>query len=104
MLATIAVCAWGRVWFARGLVGMSAKHWLLKIFVPVAGVAMAGLAVGALPRLWMGPSLGRIVLTTAMCEPVFLGMAWAVGLDAEEKGFVLDKVRGGLSRLKGGAE
>ena len=104
MFLTTATCALGRVWFARGLVGMSARHWLLHIVMPVAAVAAAGLGAGLLPRLWLGPSVWRVAATAAAAEPVFLGLSWFVLLDGEERRYLTDRLRACLGRLrKGGA-
>lgn len=99
LLATTVVCAWGRVGFARGLVGMSARHWLSRIMFPVGAVAAACLAAGCLPRLWMAPSLGRVAATTAVCEAVFLGLTWFALFDPEERRFATGKARAFLARF-----
>ncbi|MBR6023087.1 MAG: hypothetical protein IK066_11805 [Kiritimatiellae bacterium] len=104
LLSTTVVCAWGRVGFARGLVGMSAWHWLRRILLPVAGVAAVCLGAGCLPRLWMPPSFGRVVATTALCEPVFLLLAWIVLLDGREKAYVVERVRKLRNRFAGRRE
>ena len=92
LLATTVVCAWGRVGFARGLVGMSAWYWLRRILLPVGGVAVASLAVGSFPRMWLSPSWTRMVVTAAACEVPFLGMTWWVLFDGQERKYVGRKV------------
>jgi O-antigen/teichoic acid export membrane protein len=101
LLGTTVLCAWGRVGFARGLVGMSAWHWLRRILAPAAGVAAACLGAGALPRLWMGPSPARVAATTALCESLFLGLAWGVLLDGEERACVRKTTRDTWRRWAG---
>ena len=65
MVLTMAVCAWGRVWFARRLVGMSARHWFFRILLPLAALGAAGVGAGLLPRLWLHEgTLLRVALTT----------------------------------------
>lgn len=98
LLATTAACAWGRVAFARHLVGMSVGHWLRRILLPVAGAAAVSFAAGCLPRLWMGPSFARVVAAAAACEPLFLALAWFAVLDAGEKVYVADR----LAKLRNG--
>ena len=101
LLATTVVCAWGRVGFARGLVGMSARHWLTRILLPVGMVAAVSLAGGSLPRLWMAPSFWRVVATTAMLEPVFLVLVWVVLLDDREKTYVVERLGKLRARIAG---
>ena len=99
LLATTLACAWGRVGFARGLVGMSVRHWLLRILLPVAGVAAAALAAGCLPRLWMEPSFARVGATTGVCVSVFAGLSWGMLFDGEERTHMLAIIRGGWRRM-----
>lgn len=99
LLATTMVCAWGRVGFARGLVGLSAWHWFRRILLPVAGVSAVCLAAGCLPRLWMAPSFGRLVATTIACEIPFGGLTWWVLLDGEEREYAVEKAAGLWKRL-----
>lgn len=92
LFATMAFCALGRVWFARSLVGMSARYWLRSIVLPVAIVAGAGAAAGLMPRLFMEPSLLRVIATSAICEAAFIPLVWCVLLDASERDFVRKKL------------
>ncbi len=93
MIATMVVCAWGRVWFARGLVGMSARHWLARILVPLALLAALTLGVGALPRLWMEAGFWRVAVTTLFCEAALLPLAWGVLLSPDERAYVVGQIR-----------
>ena len=90
--------------FARGLVGMSARHWLVHILLPVAGVVAVCLAAGCLPRLWMDPSFGRVVATGAVCETAFFALTWGVLLDAREKTLVLGRLSKLRDRMAGRGE
>lgn len=88
MLATMAFCAWGRVWFARNLVNMSVRHWLMKIVAPVFVLAVASVSAGFAPRLLMGDGLPRIFATSAVCEVVLLVGAWKLVLDRSEREYI----------------
>ncbi len=98
MMLTMAFCAWGRVWFARKLVGMSARYWLAHIFIPLVVLMLVCGGVGFLPRLWMEPSFGRVCVTTGIVELLLLPCAWFVILDTEERCFVQDKICGMLKK------
>ncbi len=99
---TTVVSAWGRVGFARGLVGMSARYWFVRTILPALGVAAASLAAGCLPRLWMPPSLLRMAATAVACEIPFLSLTWLLMLDGTEKRYALDKARAFFRRAADG--
>ena len=93
ILTGTAICAWGRVWFARSLVGMSARYWLFRLLAPVMiTIILTGL-VGYSTRLFLPPGLCRVLLTTLLCELVLLPLVWFVLLDGSERQFVLNKIR-----------
>lgn len=98
MIATMLVCAWGRVWFARSIVGMSARYWLRRIMLPVVVLLLVCFAVGCLPRLILSAGVLRLGVTTVMVEAVLLPLAFFVVLDAGERQFVLVKIRKVLGR------
>ncbi len=105
MVLTMAFCASGRVWFARTIVGMSARHWLRRVLVPLALVGGASLAAGALPRLFLPPSFARICLTTLLSELALVPLSGLFVLDAQERAFAREKLRAFVSRIrKGGHE
>lgn len=88
-----AVCAWGRVWFARTLAGMSARHWAFGIMLPI--LVLSGLAIGAgwSTRLFMSQSIVRVIVTTAVCELVMLTVSWTLLLSCEEKEFLVTRFK-----------
>ena len=92
MVLTMMGCAWGRVWFARKLVGMSARYWLFHIFLPLVLLTVLSGSVGLLPQLFLAPSFGRVCLTTAVTEAVMLPTAWFLLLDREERDFLLRRL------------
>ena len=98
MIATMLICAWGRVWFARSIVGMSACYWFFRIVLPVTVLLFVCLGVGYLPRLMLSSGILRIGVTTAVVEVVLLPFAFFVVLDADERQFVLVKIRKVLGR------
>lgn len=100
MILTTMLCAWGRVWFARRLVGMSARHWLFHIFLPLAALAALCGAVGFLPRLWMGPSLWRVGVTSGCVEVTLALLAWSVIFDKEERVFVMGRLGQWAARFR----
>ena len=100
MVATMVVCATGRVWFARKLVGMSARYWLKRVCAPLVLLVAICLVVGLLPRLFMGDSFSRICTTTLLVESVMLPFAWFLILDTSEKNFFKTRLGSFVSRFK----
>lgn len=92
MLLTMTFCSLGRVWFARSLVGMSSTFWLKRIAVPILIVMFFSYFVGSVPQLFMGPVFGRIIVTSIVCESVFVPMALFAVLDTEERAYLLARV------------
>lgn len=93
MVATTAFCAWGRVWFARRLVGMSAWYWLKRVFLPLAVLILMAGGVGLAVQSVMGVSFFRLLLSMLSVEIVLVVSSWAFVLDKDEKGFLVEKVR-----------
>ena len=88
LLITMTFCAWGRVWFARGLVGMSAKFWLERVMLPVILLIIVCLAIGIIPRICLPPGLIRIFVTISACELAFVPLAWFVILSDREREYI----------------
>ena len=82
-----------RLWLGRKLVAMSARHWLARVFAPIAAISAATLAVGRLPCLAMAQGFWRVAVTTAACEAVFIPLSWFVVLSKEERTVVASKLR-----------
>lgn len=91
MISSIC-CIVGRVWFARFLAGMSAWYWLKRVALPIGILVVVTASVGCLPRLFFTPSFVRIVITTLVCESVFIPITWFVLLDAEEREYVRGRI------------
>ena len=93
MVITMIMCSLGRVWFARKLVGMSARYWLFRIMLPICCVVIIVTIVGFSTRFLFDTGMLRIVVTTAFCEVVFLPLAWFLLLDMSERQYVTNKIR-----------
>lgn len=92
MVTTMVFCATGRVWFARTLVGMSAKVWLRTIVAPIALLIGITGAIGYLPQVAMAPSFLRVVVTTGVVEAVLLPFSWCLILNSAERAFVRNRL------------
>jgi len=90
---TISFCAWGRVGFAKGLVGLLPKDWFCRVALPILVLLFlsSGPAYGVMHV--MPPSLGRLGLTTLVAESLLFSCAWLFLFSREERTFVVAKFR-----------
>ena len=92
MVLTMMMCSWGRVWFARKLVGMSARYWMFKIMLPAGIVVGVVGAAGYLPHFVLTSGLLRIFVTTIVCEALLIPLAWFVLLDSSERLYLTNRI------------
>ena len=93
MVVMMAICAFGRVWIARSIVGISARYWISKALIPLIALICACSAVGIVPRIFMKASFFRICVTTVLVETSLLAFSWFILLKRQEKDFLLKKIR-----------
>lgn len=84
-----------RVYLGRILVHFSFWHWLRHVFLPITVLCGLTFLAGLIPRAFMEASFMRIVVTTIVCESVFLPLIWLVVFDARER----ENLRTRLQRL-----
>lgn len=101
IIITIAVCAWGRVFFTRAYVGVPICEWLHKILVPLALTTMVTLAIGFVPPCFLDSGFQRVCITTLFCETALFPCAWYLVLDCAEREFVRSKYNGFIAKIKG---
>jgi len=83
----------GRVVFSSFDVGLPARHWFKKVFVPVLAASSFGFMAGCSTRLFMPASVFRILVTTVQVEIVFIPSIWMLVLNADERRFLLARVK-----------
>ena len=93
MIVTMTICAWGRVWFARKLVGMSARYWIFHIMLPICCLALIVAVISSSTRLVLTAGVFRVCITTILCEGVLLPLAWFLLLDDAERQYVVSRLR-----------
>lgn len=98
IVLSTAICAWGRVWFARTLVGLSLGFWVKRILLPILFVIVLTVVFGLTPRLYMESSIWRVLVTTISCELAFFPLVWFFVIDAEEREYVVTRLRGRLCK------
>lgn len=92
MVLTTIGAVLGRVLLARTLVGLSAFYWLKRIVIPTAVLSIVSFLIGGIPRLLLGASFWRILLTTSIVEFVLVPLAWFIVLDRDERDFLVSRV------------
>lgn len=89
-----------RLYMCRKLAGMSVRHWIFKVFVPIALLSILTLCIGYSTRV-MAASFLRIVVTTLVCELVLIPCSWFFALSAEERAFLSAKFAPLLKKVRG---
>ena len=92
MFVTWMLLVYGRLYFAKRLLGMEIGYWFRQIMIPVLTVTVLSVATGLLPILMLPPSLLRLALTTAFSVLVLVPSACFFVLDAEERKFLTLKI------------
>ena len=92
IVISMVCCVLGRVWFARSLVKMSSIYWLKKVLIPLIIVAAMAFLFGSIPKLCIGPSLFRVVITTLLAETALVPLSWFMLLDENERLFLAQKI------------
>ena len=91
-LVTAVLCTCGRVFFARKLVGMSARLWFRGVAFPLLLLIIAASSAGAVVRISMSPSIFRVFATTVAVEMVLLPLAWRLILSQAERQYVVEHI------------
>lgn len=95
-LTMIGVCIL-RLHFARTLVDLSIWYWFSRVAVPILFVVVVIFALCLPIQVVLSMSFTRIVITTSVCECLFLLLIWGFFLDSEEKKYV----KSGLMKILG---
>lgn len=96
-----AVCAWGRVFFARAYIGVPISEWVRKVLIPLILITVVTVSIGFLPSLILQPGFQRVCFTTLLCEIVLFLCAWNFVLDCTERDFVRSKCYAVLAKIRG---
>ncbi len=87
-LASFSALTLERVWFARRLVGMSIRFWLVRVVLPVVLVTgVASLSAWGVTEA-MPASFLRVCLTSAVSISALCLLGWHCVLDGEEREYV----------------
>lgn len=81
-----------RLYTGQKLMGFQPFYWIRSVLVPLSASAAITLAIGCLPKFFMIASFGRVILTTVLCEIIFLPTIWMFVLKESERRFLKDKL------------
>ena len=93
LLITCMMLTYGRLYFARKIVGMSIRLWVTRILIPIIIVLMLSSVSGCVPRMFLAQSVMRVLITTLMTEIVLLPLAWGFVLDSDERHFIVSRLK-----------
>lgn len=93
-----------RLVLGKSLIGFRVEYWFRHVGLPIMLLSLVVVAFGAIPRFLLPASLLRIVITTVVCEVVFLPSAWLFVLQQDERAYIADrfsKVIGKIAKKSG---
>ena len=92
-------CVVVRLIYGRILLSMSVRHWILNVLLPTGVVASLSVIVALCVRSMISPSLFRVVISTCLCEMIFLPSVWFFVLTPTERDIVAKRMVGGVKRF-----
>ena len=101
IIITIAICAWGRIFFTRAYIGVPIREWLRKVFLPLMFTIVVTLAIGFLPSWFVASGFQRVCIITLTCEAALFLCAWYLVLDRTERAFVCAKCNEVAAKIRG---
>ena len=81
-----------KLYFGRRVAGLSVRHWLTRVFLPILGSFSVAFLAGRCLRSHMAPSLTRIVLTALTAELALIPLVWLLVLQQAERDWLLKKL------------
>lgn len=90
-----------RVVYAGIEAGVHMRQWLFKVFLPMIVLSIICLVVGYIPRLFMGASILRVIVTTAFVLCVLIPLSWVFVIEKHERIYITERITGVYKRLKG---
>jgi len=97
----ITLCSFGRVLWARRLLGIPVRRWLNSVVLTCTIVAMAAIFAALAPSWMLPPSFLRLVLATIASFVTALLTTWFFALDSGERDFFRQNARHLLRRITG---
>lgn len=93
LIIAFGVMTLERVVFARRLIGMSVRYWLVRIVLPISLSAVVSTSVAYLFSRMFSPCFPRVLGTGAVACVALLIFSWLIILDSSEKEFISLNIR-----------
>ena len=87
-IITMVVCSFGRVLWARRLLGVTVRSWVKSVALPCILVAISATLAALVPFRLLSPSFARLVLTIFASTGIISLVTWLVAFDAGERQFI----------------
>ena len=87
-----------RLYYGKKLIGFSIMYWLKFVFWPIFAVSVISLLPGSIMCGMIEPTIFRLILTTLICEVVFLPLVWWFVFEKRERDWTVARVRVMLHR------
>jgi hypothetical protein len=100
-IITMAVCTFGRVLWARHLLGVSVYSWFDSVVFRCGLVAIVATLAALAPGCLLPPSLIRLALTFTASIAASLITAWFIAFDRNERDFLGQNTRRLLGKISG---
>ncbi len=81
-----------RVYYARIFAKLLARFWLKTVVAPISIICFIAGMCAIIPRFIMRPTFLRVVVSVFLAEIAFLPLSWFLGLNKEEKVFIISKI------------
>lgn len=91
-------CLASRLVLLRGLIGLSVKKYLTRVYLNVIAVTLAAAVLPCVARYYLTENFINFVVITLLCALCTLGAVYFAGCNGGERKFVVEKVRKLLHR------
>lgn len=82
-----------KLYYGRENCGLSIRYWIFHIAIPSLVVVLCSLSAGFMVRYFLSATFLRVVVTTLVCECVIFALSWVLLCDADEKMYIVLKLR-----------
>ena len=98
-IITMAACSIGRIFWVRHLFSVSVRIWFISVFMKCVVVACTATLAALAPRVLLGASFFRLMLSSIASVAAILLTAWFIALDFKERAFITRNTWYALSKI-----
>lgn len=100
LLITRTLCALGRVWWVRRLMGVPMRLWFNKVLLRCLASIAVSVLCAVLLLLFLKDSVMRAALSFVVCGLALSASAWLIGLDGRERQYIQNLFVSVMLRIK----